>query len=155
VLIHHLVGEPSSFRVNVPAFGAVREDGVYDGIDLLVHGRGGELEYDFLLAAGADPGAIALDFENVLDACLDKGGGLVLETDAGVVRQRAPVVAQEHAGGRVSISAVPLLERLSVSSFELRFRLGPYDSSLPLVIDPAFSTLIGGDGEDSANGVAV
>ena len=39
--------------------------GVYSGIDLVYHGGRGQLEYDFDVAAGADPKAIGLSFGGV------------------------------------------------------------------------------------------
>jgi hypothetical protein len=35
---------------------------VYPGIDLIYYGNQGQLEYDFLVAPGADPQAITLRF---------------------------------------------------------------------------------------------
>ena len=46
--------DPRRWRSNVPAFGAVRYRGLYEGVDLRVLQRGGRLEYDLLLAPGAN-----------------------------------------------------------------------------------------------------
>ena len=52
--------DPGKWRTNVPTYAKVRYASVYPGIDLVYYGtRGGELEYDFVVAPGADPKAIA------------------------------------------------------------------------------------------------
>ncbi len=39
--------------------------GVYPGVDLVYYGNEGQLEYDYVLAAGVDPGVITLGFQGV------------------------------------------------------------------------------------------
>jgi len=48
--------DPSKYHLHVPHYGAVRYRAVYPGIDWLVHGNGEQLEYDLVVAPGADPG---------------------------------------------------------------------------------------------------
>src|SRR4029434_11110084 len=48
---------------SVDAFARLRESGVYAGIDVVYYGKGRSLEYDFELAAGADPSQIRMRFE--------------------------------------------------------------------------------------------
>ncbi len=56
--------DPSKWRTDVPTYAKVKYEGVYPGVDLVYYGtRGGELEYDFVVAPGADPAAITLDVE--------------------------------------------------------------------------------------------
>jgi len=54
--------DPKKWRTNVPTYAQVRYHDVYPGVDLVYYGnQGGQLEYDFVVAPGADPSAIALD----------------------------------------------------------------------------------------------
>src|SRR5215471_11258347 len=46
--------DPARWRVGVPGYSKVRYSNVYPGIDLVYYGRDGQLEYDLVLAAGAD-----------------------------------------------------------------------------------------------------
>jgi len=59
---NYLIGnDPNKWRTNVPTYGRVRYESVYPGVDLVYYGKqGGQLEYDFVVAPGADPGAITL-----------------------------------------------------------------------------------------------
>src|SRR5580765_3189832 len=70
---HSLVGrDPSRWRTDVPTYARVRYRSVYRGIDVLYYGaEGRQLEYDFVVAPGADPGAIRLAFDGVDRLALD------------------------------------------------------------------------------------
>jgi hypothetical protein len=59
---NYLTGnDPKKWRTNVPTYGRVRYENIYPGVDLVYYGKkGGQLEYDFVVAPGADSGAIAL-----------------------------------------------------------------------------------------------
>src|SRR5271169_3608785 len=53
--------DPAQWRTNVPNYARVKYEGVYPGVDLVYYGNQQHLEYDFVVAPGADPGAIKLD----------------------------------------------------------------------------------------------
>ena len=151
---------PSLWRRNVPHFARVRYDDVYPGIDLVYYGASeeggsvnGHLEYDFVVESGADPAVIQLAFHGAQEVSLDGGGDLLLETGAGEIRQHRPVVYQELAETRKRVGGRYRLAREG----RVRFEIGTYDRSLPLVIDPMFdySTFLGGDGDDQAFGIDV
>ena len=60
--------DPSKWRTNVPTYAKVKYEEVYPGIDLVYYGNPGapgQLEYDFVVAPGADPRAIRLAFPSV------------------------------------------------------------------------------------------
>src|SRR5262249_22196927 len=60
---NYLLGsDPSQWHTNIPNYAQVEYQGVYSGIDLRYHGNGQHLEYDFVVAAGANPDAIRLGF---------------------------------------------------------------------------------------------
>jgi hypothetical protein len=77
--VHYLLGsDPSHWRTNVKTHGEVRFAGVWPGIDVLYHGSQGELEYDFVVAPGADPDRIRLRFEGGAEPSIDEQGDLVV-----------------------------------------------------------------------------
>src|SRR5207248_1199140 len=54
--VSYFIGnDPTKWRTNVPTFGRVNYKEVYPGIDLTYYGTQGSLEYDFVVAPGADP----------------------------------------------------------------------------------------------------
>ncbi len=133
----------------------VRCESVYPGIDLLYHGKQQELEYDFELAPGADPKQITLQYEGVRRLRVDKDGSLVLKLNSsGELRQRRPVAYQIVNSQRREVASRYVVK----AQRRVVFELGDYDASAPLVIDPpvlSYSTYLGGNGSDSATGIAV
>jgi hypothetical protein len=144
--------DPSQWRTNVPNYGKVAYQGVYPGIDLIYYGNQGQLEYDFVVAPGANPGAITLAIQGTDGITLDGQGNLVLHTMGGDVVEQAPVLYQD-GGGRQAVSGRFVPERDN----RVGFQVGAYDPSRPLVIDPvlSYSTYLGGNGLDNAGGIAV
>ena len=67
------------------------------GIDLVYYGRPQQLEYDFVVAPGADPSTIKLAFAGVDDATVDARGDLVLQTAGGPLRFQRPVITRPTA----------------------------------------------------------
>jgi Beta-propeller repeat len=157
---NYLIGnDPAKWHTNVPTYRRVLVRSVYPGIDLAYYGRQRVLEEDFLVAPGADPRAIALQIETANSKFearkirVDASGDLVVETGAGEVRLRKPVIYQQVSGARREIAGGYRLEGKN----RVGFALGPYDPAEPLVIDPtlAYSTYLGGSGSDEGYGIAI
>ena len=149
----YLLGDDSSqWHTGVANYGKVEYQDVYSGIDLVYYGNQRRLEYDFVVAPGADPKVIQLAFDGVRSMELDAGGNLILHTAGGDLVKDAPVVYQESDGARSSIAGRYLLDDGQVS-----FEVGAYDHALPLVIDPilSYSTYLGGSGVDVGFAIAV
>lgn len=152
--VNYLRGaDPSKWRVGVPLFGRVVSHGAYPGIDVAYHGDPAQLEYDFLLAPGADPGAIRIVFEGADSLRVHENGDLLLRVGATEVVQRAPVAYQETAAGR---RLVTVGYRLGEGA-GVRIALGAYDPRAPLVIDPVvvYSSHLGGAREDRVGSIAL
>ncbi|HKV37781.1 MAG TPA: SBBP repeat-containing protein, partial [Blastocatellia bacterium] len=156
--INYFLGQdPARWRTNIPTFATVRERNVYPGIDLVYHGAQaspGQLEYDFVVAPGANAGAIDLRYEGTSNMRLE-AGDLVLRTSGGEIRQIAPVAYQQV--GNVRRQVASKYEIKGKGRRSVCFRLGTYDHGLPLVIDPAlvYSTYFGGHGFCDVHAVTV
>jgi hypothetical protein len=145
--------DPAKWRTNVPTYAKVQYENVYPGIDLVYYGNRRQLEYDFVVRAGADPKTIALGFEGVDKLEVDGQGDLVLHTAAGLIRQRKPVIYQEVDGARREIAGGYVLK----GERRVGFRVAAYAASRPLVIDPVlvYSTYLGSSASDAGTGIAV
>lgn len=149
--------DPAKWQRGLPTYGQVVSEGVYPGIDLAWHGHGPGatgLEYDFLVAPGADPGPIALTVGGAEALAIDSNGDLVATLAGGhTLRQHRPVAYQTGAGGR----RTPVDAAFRLDGDEVRFDLGAYDPARRLVIDPvlAWSTYLGGETRDDGHSVDV
>jgi hypothetical protein len=143
--------DPSKWRTNVPHFGQVEIGGVYPGIDLVFYGNPQQLEYDFRVAAGADPRAIRLSAKDAISTTLDADGSLVLATAAGDVRLKRPIAYQEIGGVRQAVQSSFLIGPHK----DIQFELGSYDRTKPLIIDPVLSYGVAFGGSDGNQAVAM
>lgn len=153
---NYAVGERQHWVAGVQSFGAVKYAGVLPGIDLVYHSDGKhELEYDFLLAPGADPQGIELYFDGVSSLSVgDQGDASLQLEDGSALRQPRPVAYQlDDAGVRHFVAAA----FRQISAARLGFRVTGYDPSRALIIDPVltYSTLFGSGAHDEFAAVAV
>jgi len=158
--------DPAKWRTNVAGYAKVKYEGVYPGIDLVYYDNGeGRLEYDFIVAPGADPKQIALSIEDAQSVEVDSSGDLIISAATGTIRKPAPKVYQEIDGKRQEITAgYRLLDTRPATpdTQMIAFALGAYDRNKPLVIDPQilYATYLGGSStstvaNEGARGVAV
>jgi hypothetical protein len=104
--VHYLRGsDPKGWQVNVPTYRKVAYRAVYPGIDVVFYGNQRQLEYDFVVAAGADPRVIRLAFDGAESVRLAESGDLILSTAAGAIAQRLPLVYQDHGTARTRVPA--------------------------------------------------
>jgi hypothetical protein len=156
---NYFLGQDASrWRTGVTNYGQVIYKEVYPKTDLVYYGNSqNQLEYDFLLAPGADPSKIKLNFEGADYLSTDPHGELILHLAGGgadgEITQQAPVIYQEQNGVRTTVSGRYLLW----SDHQLSFEIGAYDKTLPLIIDPSisYSTFLGGSNNDAGEGIAV
>ena len=122
--------DPRNWRTHVPNYRRVRYRSVYPGIDVVYYGNPRELEFDFLIAPGANPRQIRLTL-NSPD-----------------LRIRLPRIYQSDR----------LIQgRVIRRGNRVTFDVAAYDHSRPLVIDPtlSYAAVFGGGGSDGGNVIAV
>ncbi len=140
---NYLFGKDASRWVRqVPNYQRIKVKSALPGVDVSYYGNGHQLEYDLELAAGADPGKIALRFSGARRIRLSDKGDLTVATREGAVSLRRPLAYQVLGGNSETAGAVKVpVEAAFVLGAHDRvgFRLGAYDHSRPLVIDPVVS----------------
>jgi uncharacterized repeat protein (TIGR01451 family) len=152
----------SKWRTNVSNFGKVRYASVYPGVDLVFYGNQRQLEYDFVVAPGADPRVITLGFpqanpgSNSLPLHINNDGDLVAHLSGGDVSFHKPVVYQTLGAGKNQTKRPVDGRYILKADGQAGFELGAYDHSRQVVIDPivSFATYLGGSNEDLAMGIA-
>ena len=157
--VSYFKGPKERWRTGLRSYGSVRYREPWPGVDLVVSGTAGELESTFVVRPGADPGLIRLTYRGASEVRLDPDGSLVVDTPLGSITEQAPVAYQEIDGQRVAVSAAFELEPGAKPGRQTyRFRLGEYDRSRELVVDPVtlvYCGYVGGSGWDEAEGIAV
>ncbi len=130
---------PEKWAARVPLFQEVYYQDLYPNIALKVHSASRGLKYDFIVNSGGDPSKINMHYEGV-DAMRLQNGNLIVKTSFMDVVEMRPYAYQIIKGNEIPISCEYELKENRVG-----FRLGEYDKSQPLTIDPVliFSTYTG------------
>ncbi len=154
--------DPEQWQANLRTYAKVQVLGVYPGVDLVYYGNQGQLEYDVVVAPGANPGAITMVLEGAQAVQLDAEGDLLLKTKKGTLRLQEPRAYQQQQSGRVERVVTYVLRRPTITArqnapIRVGFRVADYDPTKPLVIDPvlSYSSYLGGSGDDRGLGIAV
>jgi hypothetical protein len=145
--------DPKKWQSKVPNYARVRYQDVYPGIDLVYYGNQRQLEYDFVVAPGADPKPIQLSFPEAREIRIDReSGDLELDCAGGEVRFHKPV-AYQIDDGKTLVEARYVLKQ----GKEVSIAVGSYDVAKPLIIDPvlSYSTYLGGSNFEFGRGIAV
>src|SRR6267378_593521 len=139
---YFLGNKPEHWRTNIPTYSRVKYAQVYPGVDLVFYGNQRSLEYDFVVAPGADPKAIALTLKGARKMGVDSKGDLILSLAEGQVVFQKPVLYQTVRGQRKQIEGGYSL----TGKQRVTFAVSEYDRSEPLIIDPVlnYSTYLGG-----------
>jgi hypothetical protein len=152
--VNYFIGnDPKKWQTDVPTYAQVKYAEVYPGVDLVFYGNQRRLEYDFIVAPGADPSVIALKVDGARKMRVNAHGDLVLSVVGGEVKLQRPIIYQQVKGRRREISGKYAL----VAGHRVTFSVAQYDRSEPLVLDPVlnYSTYLGGNSDDMATGIAV
>jgi hypothetical protein len=151
--VNYLVGPAASWHTDVPTYRAIVDRSVYPGIDLRYDGTSGRLEYDFDVAARADPSRIAIDIDGGGQVRIDRAGNLEVGPAGQRIVQRRPEIYQLIGGVRRPVRGGFRM----LGPRRVGFDVGPHDVSRPVVIDPTidFSRPLVGSAPGTGLGAAV
>ncbi|HEU4769744.1 MAG TPA: SBBP repeat-containing protein, partial [Pyrinomonadaceae bacterium] len=152
--VNYFIGnDRNQWRRNISTYRKVHYTDVYPGIDIVYYGNQRELEYDFVVAPGANPKLIKFRVEGAERLRLDRHGNLLLVLKHGEVRLNKPFIYQlTDEGSRSEVKGSYVIK-----GNEIGFKVRGADSGKPLVIDPvlSYSTFLGGNLTDRTLGIAV
>lgn len=151
---HYFLGaDPKGWRPFVRRYQEIQLKQAYPGIDVLFYSDPASLEFDFVVAPGADPSAIHLKFPDTERLHIDPQGNLVIPVGNNEIRLRKPHIYQDVESGRRDFSGQYVL----ADEKEVHFAPFPYDCRYPLVIDPvlSYSTYLAGSGGEIGQAIAV
>jgi hypothetical protein len=177
-LISYFKGKPEEWKAGLPAYSKIRYRDLWPGIDLVYMGEVNKLKYEFIVHPGADPAQIRLACRGVERVEVTEEGRLRMTTPAGIFEDDIPVAYQEFEGNRKSIAMAYALEDRAEAerpeivspskgfpeetpesqAYVYGFRVGEYDRSRTLVLDPTvivYCGYIGGSSWDEGHDIAV
>jgi hypothetical protein len=147
-------GDAKLWHTNIPNYARVKYNGIYPGIDLVYYGNQQRLEHDFIVAPGADPSQISFTIRGASHTRIDPvTGDLTLSTDSGELRFLKPESYQRLGSRQTPVaSSYRLLARNKIA-----FRIGRYNHTQPLIIDPVltYATFLDGSTAEYIYGLAV
>ena len=146
----YYLGPAANWR-SASRFQRIRYPQIYPGIDLVFLTHSGQLEYNFEIAAHADPGVLRMHYDNA-SVALDGQGNLRIDRGGTTILQRRPQAFQSQGGHR---RAIACHYRLAETG-EVTLQTARYDRNAALIVDPVlvFSTYLGGSSFDAIYGAA-
>ncbi|WP_176444876.1 SBBP repeat-containing protein [Paenibacillus herberti] len=153
---NYFVGRDAyKWRTGIRTFEQIKYMGLYPGIDMLFYLNDSQLEFDFIVAPGADWRQIALEFEGTDWLRIDAEGNFHAGVNEQSICLRKPFIYQvDEQGKQVQIKGGYVVRSKRRIGFE---PASTYDDSLPLIIDPVltYSTYLGGSDVTTGLGIAV
>ncbi len=146
----------SKWQIGIETFAKVRATAIYPGIDALYYGNENQLEFDLVVAPEASASAIRLVMAGAKPVLLANGELVLRAGDsarAEDVRLRKPVLYQMAGNKRELVDGAFTV----AANGEVGFRVGAYDHTRELVIDPilSYASYFGGSSYDYVNGTAL
>jgi len=148
-------GSEKDWTTGLETFSKVVYESLWPGIDLVYRGTVNRLKYEFVVAPGKDPATIRLRYRGASTVSATDNRGLRVQTPEGSFDDAPPVAWQVIDGKK---RPVEVQYALAQSTGELAFRVGDYDRTEPLILDPAllvYCGFIGGSSYDAGRDIAV
>lgn len=142
-LTNYYLNNANNGIVNVKSYKEVLYENLYNGIQLKWYEKGGELEYDYLVSAGANYKQINMRIDGANKIVINPSGNLMIHTPLGILEQQAPKVIQ----GAKTIPAKWVIENNTIS-----FNITGIDPNMDFVIDPVvrqWGSFFGGAQQDT------
>jgi hypothetical protein len=173
-VVSYFKGNQKDWKAGLPTYSKIVYRDLWPGIDLVYHGTVNSLKYEFIVHPGSDPSQVRLAYRGVDNLKVDETGRLNVITPAGCFQDDVPVAYQNMDGKKIDVglsyhlyasethgsedAAGVSKAGSGLSAHAYGFKVGAYDRSRTLVLDPAFLVYcgyIGGSSGDEAYAIAV
>ncbi len=158
-VVSYFKGARDIWRTALKTYSRIVYPDLWPGIDLVYSGEVSRLEYRFIVRPGARPESIRLAYRGASSVALNDAGQIDVATPVESFTDDVPVAWQEIDGTRRPVDVAYALDTSSKrGGRRFGFRVGAYDTTRPLILDPSvivYCGYIGGGGNDTANGIAV
>lgn len=137
---YFLGNDQNKWASDVRGYSEARLNNLYDGIDLQLIEDQEQLKYEFHVGPNVDPNLILLEYAGQEQLSINANGDLIVKTSLGEIIEQKPYAYQIVNGNIREVEC----------NFEVRenlvsFRLGKYNPTVDLIIDPVliFATYSG------------
>jgi hypothetical protein len=143
--------DPAQWKSGLATYETVNLGEVYKGIGLKLRAYGGSLEKLYYISPGKEPKEIRIKVKGAESLKVNDQGELEAQTGNGPVVFSRPKAFQQAGNHQEEVKVAYVVDKDSYG-----FKVGSYDKSRELIIDPLIqSTYLGGDVSDQANSVVV
>jgi len=133
--------DKSKWASNVSLYNEVQVNNIYEDISVKYYFDGNSIRYDYILEAGADISKLKMNYKGQNNIETNNEGELLITTSLCEIKHNKIFAYQELNNQKIEIEC--RFEKTSDNQYT--FKLGKYDKTLALIIDPlVWSTLIGG-----------
>jgi hypothetical protein len=157
-VVSYFTGPKDQWKTGLKTYSRVMYRNLWPGIDLIYTVAAHRLKYEFVIKPGADPRRIRLAYRGA-QVRLTEEGRLETKTPVASLLDEKPYSYQRVEGRNVETeTAYELGPADTTDGVTFGFRLGRYDRTRQLVLDPAvvvYSGFVGGSKNDGAFHVAV
>ncbi|MGE5397269.1 MAG: SBBP repeat-containing protein, partial [Chitinophagales bacterium] len=156
--ISYFKGQPEDWKTGLKTYSRIVYPELWPGIDLVFKGGTEGLKYEFMVAPGADPKQIKLAWQGAETIKINQQGGMEINTPIGGFTDQAPIVWQVDGDNRQTVDACYYLSRKAENTQAWGFKLGSYDPTREMIIDPVvidYCGYIGGSDSEKGNAIAV
>ncbi len=102
-IVNYFIGnDPNNWRTKIPMYKKVQYNELYEGIDLVYYGNQGQLEYDLVVAPGADPTQIQIAFQGTEKISVDPATGDLVLT----LQNPRPLGVQENGARQPTLASI-------------------------------------------------
>jgi hypothetical protein len=143
--------DQSKWISNVPLYSKVKLNEILNGVDIVLQMQETNPRYDLYVKPGTNPESIKLNFEGANRLFSTTNGNLALSTNLGDVEIGRLIAYQNSSNGKQTFVECKFV----VNNNQVSFKVGNYDKSKTLIIDPTvYSSFDGGKGADVINNIA-
>lgn len=147
---YFLGNDEKKWKSNVPVYNKIKLNEIIDGVDVILQMQDQNPRYDLIVKSGQNPENIKLKFSGVDQILSNKNGNLALGTSLGEIEIGRLIAYQlDENSKQINVDC-----KFVVSNNQVSFKLGKYDKSLDLIIDPTvYSSFEGGKGDDNITNI--
>lgn len=127
---YYLGDDPTKWVSRVYGYESVTYKELYQGIDLKVYSNDHRFKYDFIVAPNSDYKQIKVNYKGTNGLSISKGN-LIVKTSITDIVELKPYAYQLIGDKEVAINC-----DFEINDNSVNYKIGAYNPSLPLIIDP-------------------